>query len=261
MMDPIQIFSHKNQKIDFLIDSFDDIITMTETQQPLVSSGELAAQKQEELAAAFQERYFEAVLGAQLIQTAFIGVKLGWYTALAKAGDKGLYPSELAKQTSCSSPRYAREWLEQQTMAGWVHESINSDIDSNDEEKKENMMDPNDQRRFFLPAAHIPTLADPNSSMYMAPLAFFHGATGKALDKLVDAYRDDTGVSWKELGHDAHEAQARQNRPFFRNELPGILQDILRDDDATLLDRLQNGTARVADIGGGHGFSAIAVAE
>ena len=62
----------------------------------------------------FVEKLFTAVLGAQEVQAAYLGDRLGWYDALA---EEPLTSTQLAERTG-TSERYAREWLEHQAVAG-----------------------------------------------------------------------------------------------------------------------------------------------
>jgi SAM-dependent methyltransferase len=84
------------------------------------------------------------------------------------------------------------------------------------------------------------------------------GGAGKAIDRLIDAYKNDTGVSWAEFGDDARESQAAMNRPFFLQELPGIIEDIIGPETAL---NLKGRGGRIADIGAGYGYSSIGLAK
>jgi len=211
---------------------------ITTAEEKKEDSPSLAEQEQ-----AFAGTVFAAVLGAQLCQTAYLGFKLGWYDALAQAGKAGLTPPELADKTSSSS-RYAREWLEQQAVAGWI--------------QCENPKARPDQRRFVIPEAHANVLANKDSLSYTLPLAVVHGGFGKVVDRLVDAYKNDTGVSWEEMGDDAREQQAAMNRPFFLNALAPRLESYLGAETA---DKLKNKGGRVVDIGAGFSWSSIGIAN
>ena len=194
---------------------------------------------------AFADTVFQAVLGAQLVQTAYLGYKLGWYQALNEnSRPDGMTPVELAAATS-SSRRYAREWLEQQTVAGWI-------LCSNPKEE-----DP-DARRFHLPKAHAEVLTNTLAMDYMMPFPVIQAAWGKEIDKVADAYRNDTGVSWEEMNLDVKEQQAASNRPFFLQSLPKLLEEHL---DETIIKRLNTVGGKVADIGIGYGWSSIGIAK
>lgn len=186
----------------------------------------------------FVARIFGSVLAAQEMQAAYIGDRLGWYEALA---GESLTSAELAARTA-TSERYAREWLEHQTVAGWVT------CDNPEAEAAE--------RRFALPAAHAEALTRPESPAHAAPFARFVVGLGKQMDKLVDAFRNDTGVSWEVFGDDAREAQAAANRPMFLNQLGHEYLASIPDIDQAL-----RAGGRVADIGAGCGWSSIGVAN
>lgn len=68
-----------------------------------------------EQAEAFVGRLFEGALGTVDVLTIYIGDRLGLYSALRDAGP--MSPTELAQRSSINE-RYAREWLEQQAVAG-----------------------------------------------------------------------------------------------------------------------------------------------
>jgi 2-polyprenyl-3-methyl-5-hydroxy-6-metoxy-1,4-benzoquinol methylase len=188
---------------------------------------------------AFAERVFGMILGAQQVQAIDLGDRLGWYRALAGAGP--LTSAELASRTD-SDERYAREWLEHQAVCGIV--TVDDPAAAPGE------------RRFTLPAAHAAVLADPDSLDFLAPIARFVGASGLAIDKLADAYRTGGGVSWAELGDDARQAQAAANRPMFLRRLGQEMLPAAPE----VHERLQR-AERVADVGCGFGWSAIAVAR
>ena len=92
---------------------------------------------------AFAERLFGAALGAYELMTIHLGDHLGYYRALAEHGEST--PAELAAATG-TAERYAREWLEQQAVAGIL------DVDDVGADPAE--------RRFSLPAGHAEVLSD-----------------------------------------------------------------------------------------------------
>lgn len=254
-------------------------------------------QQQQNEQEAFADQVFQAVLGAQLIQTAYLGHKLGWYAALAgRYSDSKNYennnhrssnititltPVELAQQTN-SSARYAQEWLEQQTVAGWIHCHNPSQINPN-------------LRKYSLPPAHAAVLTDPDALCYRLPLVVLRAGAGKQLDELCRAYKHDTGVSrWmneedyqakqnlpkhpnnnnnndtvvldtngeknnNDDDDDQRDAQAAQNRPFYLQVLPQLLEDYVLNPEQVA--KLKHGRGRVADLGAGYAWSSIGVAH
>ena len=153
-------------------------------------------------------------------------------------------PVELAQATE-SSARYAREWLEHQTLAGWI-ECLNPEES-----------DP-DQRRFVLPKDHADVLTNVLALDYIMPLPVMQAGLGKDLDKLLHAYKNDTGLGWHEMTHDAREQQAAVNRPFFMQGLAPLLEPFL---NASLVEKLMTTGGKVADIGAGYGWSSVAIAR
>jgi SAM-dependent methyltransferase len=180
----------------------------------------------------FGERLFGAVLGLQFAQATYLGDRLGYYRALAADGP--LTPAELAARTA-TAERYAREWLEHQAVCG--------------------VLTVDGEHRFALPPGAAEVLTDELSPNHVLPLARMCVGLGQHMDALVGAYRSGGGVSWAEFGADAREGQAAMNRPLFlgpvaREYLPSV------PELAALLER--GGT--VADVGCGHGWSAIGLA-
>jgi ubiquinone/menaquinone biosynthesis C-methylase UbiE len=182
----------------------------------------------------FAEHLFGAANHTLEIMCAYIGDRLGWYDALA---DADATPDELAERTG-THPRYAREWLEQQAVTGWVEVT---EVDGT--------------RRFHLTPAAAEVLTDAQSLLYLAPLARMLGVFVQVPD-LLEAYRTGGGVSWEQMGADARESQADMNRPWFEHELPKAFTGTPATDEV-----LRRPGARVADIGFGGGWSSIAIAR
>ncbi len=63
----------------------------------------------------FAERLFASALGFADILAVHLGDRLGWYRSLVDDGPSTA--AQLAERTG-TSPRYAREWLEQQAVTG-----------------------------------------------------------------------------------------------------------------------------------------------
>jgi 2-polyprenyl-3-methyl-5-hydroxy-6-metoxy-1,4-benzoquinol methylase len=184
-------------------------------------------------------RLFEATLGAFDLLAIHLGDRLGLYGALRNAGP--LTPPELGRRAGIA-PRYAREWLEQQAVAGIL------DVDD--------AAAAADDRRYRLPAGHAEVLANPTSLAAMTPMAQFVVAGGKSMDDLVAAYRSGGGVPW-DAYQEVVTAQDRVNRPAFAQLLVRDWLPALGD----VHERLLAAGGRIADVACGTGWSSIALAR
>jgi 2-polyprenyl-3-methyl-5-hydroxy-6-metoxy-1,4-benzoquinol methylase len=206
---------------------------MTVTFEPADQAREEA--RRDELAG----RLFGAVLASLETQAVYIGDRLGLYRALADGGPATA--PELAERAGIN-PRYAREWLEQQAVAGLL------DVD-------EVTAGP-DERRFTLPVGHRAVLIEPESLSLVAPLARFVVGSAQTMPELLDAYRTGAGVDWAEYGPDVVEAQEAINRPQFANLVGHWIGDL-----PDVVERLRSGNGRIADIACGTGWSSISIAK
>ncbi len=187
-------------------------------------------------AEAFADRIFASALGAIEIYSIHIGTELGLYKRLSDEGP--ITAAELAASAGIAE-RYVREWLEQQATTG----ILTVDLSQN-------------SARFTLPSEHAEVLAEELNGFYLAPLARMLATSGEKMSLLLDAYRNDTGVSWDSFGPAMRESQADMNRPFFANDLAEAVAGI---DSAHT--RMSKTGARVADVGCGAGWSTIALAK
>jgi SAM-dependent methyltransferase len=186
-------------------------------------------------------RLFQATLGAMDLFTIYLGDRLGLYRALAHGGPAT--PAELAARAG-TQERYAREWLEQQSVTGLLA------VDDPSEQAAD--------RRYRLPAGHAEVLLDRENLNHLAPLARYVGCLAHGLPAVVDAFRTGGGVPWSAFGVDAREAQADMNRPAFLGLLGREWLPSIPDVHA----RLQaDPPARVADVGCGGGWSSIGIAR
>jgi SAM-dependent methyltransferase len=190
---------------------------------------------------AFAERLFGAALGAYELMTVHLGDRLGYYRALAEDG--AVTAAELAAATG-TDERYAREWLEQQAVAGIL------EVDDVGAAPAE--------RRFSLPDAHAEALGDRESLAYVTPLARFGVAFAHVLPAVEEAFRSGGGVSWEDYGRLGREAQGEANRPVFSNLLGAEWLPSIDDVNERLL---ADPPARVADVACGAGWSSIAIAR
>jgi SAM-dependent methyltransferase len=190
---------------------------------------------------ALAERLFGAALGAYELMTVHLGDRLGYYRALAQGGEAT--SAELATATG-TDERYAREWLEQQAVAGIL------EVDDPDAAPGE--------RRFRLPVGHAEVLIDRDSLAHLTPLARYGVSFAHVLPAVEEAFRTGGGVSWEEYGRLGREAQADANRPVFANLLGSEWLPAIADVHERLL---ADPPARVADVACGAGWSSIAIAR
>jgi SAM-dependent methyltransferase len=190
---------------------------------------------------AFAERLFGAALGAYELMTVHLGDRLGFYRALAEQGPSTA--AELAAATG-TAERYAREWLEQQAVAGIL------EVDDVAAEPAE--------RRFSVPSAHAEVLSDRDSLAHVTPLVRYGVAFAHVLPAVEEAFRSGGGVSWEDFGTLGREAQGDANRPVFSNLLGAEWLPSIEDVHERLL---ANPPARVADVACGAGWSSIAIAR
>jgi ubiquinone/menaquinone biosynthesis C-methylase UbiE len=189
-------------------------------------------------AAALAERLFHDVVGALELFTIYLGERLGLYRALDRDGPAT--SGELADRTG-TVERYVREWLEHHAASGLL------EVD-----------DPAAgplARRYRLPAAHAPVLADPDDIRYRA----FNGVeivrAARWLPQLAEAFR--TGGAPPPLPW-APEGRADYNRAVFLNLLGTQWLPAIADVDRRLR---SEPAARVADLACGPGWSSIAMAQ
>src|SRR3954447_23667421 len=184
-------------------------------------------------------RLFEAALGALELCSVYLGTELGLYATLERNG--ALTPDELAEQAGIA-PRYAREWLEQQAVAGIL------DLED-------------DRHRLPPPPPPAPPPLAPVHARALretAPLAHLLAGIGGVMDRLPDAYRRGGGVPYADYGRAFRHGQGHVNRPAFTDELPGVWLRAMPDVVARL-ERLA--APRLADVGCGQGWAAIALAR
>jgi SAM-dependent methyltransferase len=190
---------------------------------------------------ALAKRLFGAAVGALELYSVYLGAELGLYRALEEHGP--LVSDELA-ETAGIAPRYAREWLEQQAVAGLI-------------EVEDTGAAPAD-RLYALAPDHARVLVDPDDAAHVAPFAHMLAGIGRVLPEVAEAYRKGGGVPYEAYGRDFRHGQGHINRPAFAHELACDWLAAMPD----VLARLETGRpARVADVGCGQGWSTIAVAQ
>ena len=185
-------------------------------------------------------RLVGATTGALELLHIYLGERLGLYRALATTGP--LTAGGLASAAGIN-PRYAREWLEQQAVAG-ILAVVPGDAGA-------------EGRVYNLPRGHADVLADPDSVSFMAPAGRALVAIGSTMPQVAEAFRTGEGVPYESYGADMREAISSLNRPAFLNLLGVYWFPAISDVDRRL--RAQP-PARVADVGCGTGWSSIAIA-
>jgi SAM-dependent methyltransferase len=189
---------------------------------------------------ALAERFVNAGLATMELFTVHLGLRHGLYRALHDLGRAT--PRDVASAANVH-PRYAREWLEQQAVAGLIATVAVAD-------------DPY-ATTYELPAAHGPVLLHEDSPYFTAPMARFMAGIAGTLPALESAFRTGDGVPYAAYGADTRDAIASLNRPMYRADLAKEWLAALPDVQA----RLAAGEGRVLDLGCGEGWSSIALAE
>lgn len=189
----------------------------------------------------FQEELLEAATGTLNLFAIHLGHRLGYYEALA--GHDGLTPGQLAETTE-THPRYAREWLEHQTVNGLL------EVDDREAEPED--------RTFTIDPVRAHVLTEQDSLDYLAPLIPTVVGATQPIDAVEEAYRSGGGVAFGDYGKHMRQGQAGLNRAMFLHELGEDWIPAMPAVDERLR---EEPPARVADIGCGAGWSCIGFAK
>ena len=190
---------------------------------------------------AFIDTLLDATSGVWKIFTIYLGHELGYYQALADGRPRT--SGELANATG-TVERYAREWLEQQTVAD-ILVVDNPEAGATD-------------RRFRLPPGHIEPLTETESLNYLGALPAIVAGTVRPIDQVIDAFRNGGGVEFHDFGQPMRCGQAGMNRNAFLYELGQSWLPSVPDVHEKLL---SGRPARIADVGCGLGWSSIGMAR
>ena len=173
-------------------------------------------------------------LGAAMSATlVLVGDRLGLYKALAAAA---LTPAELASRTD-TNERYVREWLGNQGAGGYVQFDAASG-------------------KWSLSPEQALCLADPNGPVDMPGAYNIVEATFHALGRTLDNFKTGKGMEWGEHHACLFHGTERFFRAGYNANLIGAWLPALDG----VVDQLTRG-AKVADVGCGHGASAILMAK
>ena len=197
--------------------------------------------RDEEQRGALVERLFHGGIAVLEMLSVYVGDRLGLYRALAQDGPSTA--AELARSAGIHE-RYAREWLEQQAVAGLIEVAV-EDSDGN-------------KRVYGLAPGHAEVLLNPESLNYLVPIVWAIPGLATTLPALLEAYRDGGGVPYKDYGAEFRASISSLKRPMFKNQLGSEWIPAMSDVHRRLR---ADPPARVADIGCGTGWSSIAIAQ
>jgi ubiquinone/menaquinone biosynthesis C-methylase UbiE len=182
---------------------------------------------------AFMNRFvgdLGAVAHAPLV---VLGEQLGLYKELAKGP---MTPGELAKATG-TAERYVAEWLAANAASGYVEYDAA-------------------KQRFYLTDEQAFTLADPTSPAYIPGAFLLAMSMFRDQPKVAEVFKSGEGLGW----HQHDKCLFEGTEKFFR---PGYVANLVSSWIPSLdgvKEKLERG-ARVADVGCGHGASAIILAQ
>ena len=193
----------------------------------------MAAEIDEAKLGEFMGQMVGHMTGGALCFAVWVGDELGLYRALAAAG--AMSADDVAGKTGCN-PRLVREWLDGQAAGGLIGYDIDTDL-------------------YELSPEAEWALADDSSPAFVARAMNAFGSMFMDIDKITTAFRGDGALSWG----DHHPCLFSGTEWFFRigyrAELPSWVDAL--DGVAAKLDA----GATVADIGCGHGASAVVLAQ
>ncbi|WP_320780619.1 class I SAM-dependent methyltransferase [Streptomyces sp. CRN 30] len=189
------------------------------------------------------EEIFDGLRAAMEVFAVDVGVRRGLYEALASHGS--MTARELSR-TAGVHARYAREWLEQQAVAGVL--AVSGPPSGDDVY----------ERRFALPAEHARVLVDRDDPLFLGTGPQFVVSIAGVLPELLEAFGTGAGVPYERYGRGTREGIAGLNRPLYRPETVRSWVAALPD----VHGRLAGGPGgRVLDLGCGLGWSTIALAR
>ena len=197
---------------------------------------------------ALADRLFQSMIASGELASVWLGLRLDLYERLREHGPATA--AELAERAGIDT-RYAREWLEQQAVAGFL------DVEpARDAEQGPAAGEDWETRRYRLPDPHADVLLDADHPAHAGAAAYWVGSLAEVLQRIPDLYRSGAGLPYPEYGADARLAIANFNRPMFVNDLAGWFAAV-----PELQARLAADGARVLDAGCGIGWSSISLAR
>ncbi len=172
--------------------------------------------------------------GGALCFSVWLGDELGLYRILAEKGS--LSSESIAKEAGCH-PRLVREWLDGQVAGGLIGHDTEAGT-------------------YELSREAIAVLADDSSPVFVARGMNALAAMYFDQAKVAAAFRGDGGLAWG----DHHPCLFLGTEWFFRTGYRAYLPTQWIPSLDGMEAKLRNG-ARVADVGCGHGASAIVMAQ
>ena len=162
-----------------------------------------------------------------------LGDELGLYRVLTEFGPASA--DDVANKAGCNT-RLVREWLDGQVAGGLVTWDANAD-------------------RYALTPEAVMALADDNSPAFVARGMNAFASMFIDVDKIAGAFRGDGALSWG----DHHPCLFSGTEWFFRTGYRAELPNWIDALDG-VSDKLANG-GTIADVGCGHGASAVVLAQ
>jgi 2-polyprenyl-3-methyl-5-hydroxy-6-metoxy-1,4-benzoquinol methylase len=182
----------------------------------------------------FMGQLIGTMTGGMMCFSILLGDELGLYRLLAETGP--VTAEDLAGKAGCN-PRLVQEWLDGQAAGGIV----THDIDSG---------------RYELRPEAVWPLADESSPVFVARGLNVLASIYSDLPKLVDTFRGTGAMAWGEHHPCLFKGTEWFFRTGYRAHLPAEWIPALDGVE----EKLRAG-ARVADVGCGHGASAIVMAD
>jgi 2-polyprenyl-3-methyl-5-hydroxy-6-metoxy-1,4-benzoquinol methylase len=171
--------------------------------------------------------------GAALCFGIWVGDELGLYRTLTEVGTAPA--DELADRTGCNR-RLVREWLDGQVAGGLLTWDADTD-------------------HYGITPEAAMALADDNSPVFVARAMNAIGSVFIDEPKITDAFRGDGALSWG----DHHQCLFHGTEWFFRTGYRAELPNWIAALDGVADTLAAGGT--VADVGCGHGASAVVLAQ
>jgi len=170
--------------------------------------------------------------GAWMMAMVLIGDELGLYKAMADG--KPMTAEALAKRCGCH-PRLVREWLDANVASGYLEAADGA---------------------YLLPPEQAMALANEDSPVFVAPGQSVVASCFIDLDKVLEAFRGSGAFPWGAHHHRMFHGVEKFFRPGYQANLTTAWLPALDG----VVAKLERG-AKVADVGCGHGASAIVMAK